>query len=100
MKLAIISHKVCWQTTDSPSGFATDGGFPLQIKAISELFDETKIVVPCEKTGKTSGISPLVGKNLQVSPLSVPIGTGLMRKLDIPLWMVKNGWKIWREVRL
>ncbi len=100
MKLAVISHKVCWQTNDSPSGFATDGGFPLQIKAISELFDETKVVVPCEKSEKQDGISPLVGKNLQVSPLSVPGGKGLMRKLDIPLWLIKNGWKIWREVRL
>jgi glycosyltransferase involved in cell wall biosynthesis len=100
MKLAVISHKVCWQTADSSSGFATDGGFPLQIKAISELFDETKVVVPCEKAENTDGISPLVGKNLQVSPLSVPSGKGLMRKLDIPLWLIKNGWKIWREVRL
>jgi glycosyltransferase involved in cell wall biosynthesis len=100
MKLAVISHKVCWQTNDSPSGFATDGGFPLQIKAISELFDETKVVVPCEKVENANGISPLVGKNLQVSPLSVPSGKGLMRKLDIPLWLIKNGWKIWREVLL
>ncbi len=100
MKLAVISHKVCWQATDSPSGFATDGGFPLQIKAISELFDETKVVVPCEKAETPTGISPLAGKNLQVSPLSVPNGTGLVRKLDIPFWLLRNGWKIWREVRL
>lgn len=100
MKLAVISHKVCWQTPDSPSGFATDGGFPLQIKAISELFDETRAVVPCEKAEKPNGISPLVGKNLQVSPLSNPKGKGFARKLDIPFWLVRNGWKIWREVRL
>ncbi len=100
MKLAVISHKVCWQTPDSPSGFATDGGFPMQIKAISELFDDTKVVVPCEKAEKPNGISPLVGKNLQVSPLSNPKGKGFKRKLDIPFWLVRNGWKIWREVRL
>ncbi len=100
MKLAVISHKICWKSPDSPSGFATDGGFPLQIKAISELFDETKAVVPCEKAEKPNGVSPLVGKNLQVSALSVPKGTGFARKLDIPFWLVRNGWKIWREVRV
>lgn len=99
MKLAVISHKVCWQTTDSPSDYSTDGGFPLQIKAISELFDETKVVVPCEKNDTPSGISPLVGKNLQVSPLSIPKSQGFVRKLDIPFWLIRNGWKIWREVR-
>lgn len=99
MKLAVISHKVCWQSADSPSGFATDGGFPLQIKAISELFDETRAVVPCKKNANPKGISPLTGKNLQVSALSVPKGKGFIRKLDIPFWLLRNGWKIWREVR-
>ncbi len=99
MKLAVISHKICWQTADSPSGFATDGGFPIQIKAISELFDETKVVVPCELNANQAGISPLFGKNLQVSPLSVPKGQGLIRKLGIPFWLITNGFKIFREVR-
>jgi len=99
MKLAVISHKVCWQSAESPSGYATDGGFPLQIKAISELFDETRVVVPCEKNANPKGISPLTGKNLQVSALSVPKGKGFLRKLDIPFWLIRNGWKIWREVR-
>jgi len=99
MKLAVISHKVCWQTTESPAAFATDGGFPLQIRAISELFDETRVVVPCEKTAEPAGLSPLTGSNLLVSPLSVPRGRGLARKLDMPFWLVRNGWKIFREVR-
>jgi glycosyltransferase involved in cell wall biosynthesis len=100
MKLAVISHKVCWRAADSPSGFATDGGFPMQIKAISELFDETKVVVPCEETEEPDGISFLDGKNLEVTPLSVPKGKDFVRKLDIPFWIMRNGWKIWREVRL
>jgi glycosyltransferase involved in cell wall biosynthesis len=99
MKLAVISHKVCWHSADSPSGFTTDGGFPLQIKAISELFDETRVVVPCEKVDTPVGVSSLVGKNLKVSELSVPKGTGFARKLDIPFWLLQNGWKIWKEVR-
>jgi glycosyltransferase involved in cell wall biosynthesis len=99
MKLAVISHKVCWHASNSQSGFSTDGGFPLQIKAISELFDETRVVVPCEETETPIGISPLVGKNLQVSNLSVPRGIGFARKLDIPFWLLRNGWKIWNEVK-
>jgi glycosyltransferase involved in cell wall biosynthesis len=99
MKLAIISHKLCWPSPDSPTRYATDGGFPLQIKAISELFDETRVVVPCEAAENPGGTSPLDGRNLQICPLSVPKGTGLVRKLDIPFWLARNGWKIWREVR-
>jgi glycosyltransferase involved in cell wall biosynthesis len=99
MKLAVISHKICWQTENSPSGFSTDGGFPLQIKAISELFDETRVVIPCEQTKTPFGISPLVGKNLQVSHLSVPKGIGFARKLNIPFWLLRNGRKIWDEIK-
>lgn len=99
MKLAVISHKICWRSPASPSGFVTDGGFPMQIKAISELFDETKVVVPCETGGNSDGASALDGKNLQITPLRVPKGAGLRRKMDFPRWLAGNGWKIWREVK-
>ncbi|MBV6495242.1 MAG: glycosyltransferase [Acidobacteria bacterium ACB1] len=97
MKLAVISHKVCWHSSDSPSGFITDGGFPQQIGAISELFDETKVVVPCRTGGNTSGLSPLVGNALSVVPLSEPKGKGLRRKLNMPLWLFRNCFTIFRE---
>lgn len=99
MKLAVVSHKLCWRSPDAPNFYQTDGGFPLQIKAISELFDETKIVVPCEEQRNGKGVSPLVGRNLSVRPLSVPKGKDLRRKLDFPFWLVKNGWIIWREIK-
>ena len=76
-----------------------DGGFPLQVRAISELFNETKVLVPCEKSQNTNGISPLFGKNLEVSPLSAPKGIGFRRKLDIPLWLLRNGRIIWKEIK-
>lgn len=98
MKLAVVSHKVCWFSADS-ADYQTDGGFPLQIKAISELFDETKVVVPCEKSSNADGTSPLVGRNLRVRPLSVPKGEGFRRKLGIPWWLLRNGLIIWQEVR-
>ncbi len=72
----------------------------MQIRAISELFDETRVVVPCEILDRQNkGISPLGGRNLQVSPLSVPKGKDWRRKLDMPFWLLKNSLKIWREVR-
>jgi glycosyltransferase involved in cell wall biosynthesis len=99
MRIAIISHKVCWKSPDSPSGYQTDGGFILQVKAISELFDETKVVVPCAETTDNKGVSPLVGHNLQVSPLSSAKLSGLKSKLNFPFWLMRNSKTIWREIR-
>ncbi len=99
MKLAVISHKTCWQKDSTPDGYVTDGGFPLQMRAISELFDETSLLVPCIEKSENNGNSPITGKNLKVAPLSVPKGKGLKRKLDIPFWLLRNGKIIWREIR-
>lgn len=99
MHLVVFSHKLCWRSNSSPSGFVTDGGFPLQMKAISELFSSTNIVVPCENSGELAGLSPLDGHNLNVVPLSVPKGKRLKRKLNMLPWLFRNGRIIWREVR-
>ncbi len=79
MKLAVISHKVCWNSPEAPDFYQTDGGFPFQIKAISELFDETRVVVPCESLRNDKGVSPLVGNSLSVCPLSMPKGKDFRR---------------------
>jgi hypothetical protein len=50
MKLAVFSHKGCWPCAASPTGYATDGGFPFQMAAIAELFDETVLPVVWEAT--------------------------------------------------
>lgn len=99
MKLAVISHKVCWPCKDAPELYQTDGGFPLQINAISELFEETKLIVPCETSSNCEGVTRLTGRNLRVVSLSVPKGSDLRRKLNFPLWLVINGGKIWREIK-
>lgn len=99
MNLVVVSHKICWQSNNSPSGYSTDGGFPLQMKAISELFTETTITSPCENNKNNEGVSPLIGKNLKVRPLSVPAGVGFKRKILFPVWLIKNGWIIFDEVR-
>ncbi len=99
MHLAVISHKICRKSGISPSGFATDGGFPRQMEAISELFDSTKIIVPVERSKDENGLSPLVGKNVKIRKLSVPKGAGLRRKLDIPFWLARDGKIIWQEIK-
>lgn len=99
MKLVVISHKLCWNSPEMPENYRTDGGFPLQMEAISGLFDETRLVVPCGKAAEDQGLSMLAGHNLSVAPLSVPKGTNWRRKLDMPFWLMKNSRIIWREIR-
>lgn len=100
MRLVVVSHKICRRNSDSASGYATDGGFPLQMEAISELFAETKILVPCapEQT-VAAGLTNLSGHNLSICPLDVPAGEGLLRKLNMLGWLIRNAKIIWREVR-
>ena len=99
MKLAVVTHKVCWESTDLPGKFQTDGGFPVQMKAISELFDETKIVAPCKIVQEKEIGLLLEGKNLTVQPLSIPKYKGNLRKLNIPFWIIKNGRTVWKEIK-
>jgi glycosyltransferase involved in cell wall biosynthesis len=98
MKLAVISHKACWSCASSPTGYATDGGFPFQIRALSQLFDETRLIVPCASQNKAEGEIHLTGENLSVVPLSVPKGSDLKRKLQFPFWLAKNFPTILREM--
>jgi glycosyltransferase involved in cell wall biosynthesis len=99
MKLVIVSHKVCWKSEDSPSGYVTDGGFPLQMKAISELFSETKLIVPCQNKKADGGTIAIEGKNIEVCPLPIPSGKGLSRKISMLGWFAKNGRIIFREIK-
>lgn len=89
-RLVVFSHKPSWRSSDSPSGFATDGGFPFQMRALSELFDSTVLLVPCLPGNPGSAESPLVGHHLSVAPLTYPAGTRLGRKLAFPFWLLRN----------
>lgn len=98
MHLAVVSHKVCWTSETSRSGYVTDGGFPLQMNALSELFSATTLIVPCAGPANGSGLSPLTGDELDVIPLSPPTGSGLVRKLKMPFWLLTNCSILWREI--
>jgi glycosyltransferase involved in cell wall biosynthesis len=98
MKLAVFSHKPTWTSAHSPTGYATDGGFPFQMRALSEIFDETRVVVPSVPLNGRVGEMPLWGHNFSVVPLSSPRGTGMRRKLTLSLWLLRNAPVIVREV--
>ena len=99
MKLLIVTHKLCWPSKLSASGYATDGGFPFQIAALSELFDETRLCVPCGTPAQSNGEISLAGHNLRVVPLPVPNGSGIWRKLRFSEWFVKSVGLLLKEVR-
>jgi glycosyltransferase involved in cell wall biosynthesis len=98
VKLVIFSHKPIWRSKSSPAGFATDGGFPFQMAALSELFDETRLLVPMVSPVARIGELPLVGHNLCIVPLSPRWGAGFLSKLTFLPWLLWNGWTIMREL--
>lgn len=98
MKLAIFSHKPCWRSMGSPSGFATNGGFPFQVKALSELFDETRLLVPIKVQAGNGGEMPLGGHNVKVVPLTGRVGAGFTSKLSFLPWLLRNATTIRREL--
>ncbi len=99
MKLAVVSHKPCWLASGSPSGYATDGGFPMQMRALSELFSSTVLVIPVVRNAPDVAGEFLVGNNLSVQPLSVLTGVGLRRRLSAIGWLWGNLLLLIREMR-
>lgn len=99
MNLVFISDKVCWPDYSSPTGYATVGGFPFQMNAISHLFDQTRIIIMERKLPAPPNLMPLTGNNLSVHPLKEPPGVNWTRKIFIILWMFLNGGTLWREIR-
>lgn len=99
MKLVVVSHKECWVDPASPSGYGTIGGFPFQMKTISELFDQTTLVVPVMDRPPESGSIPLTGHNLSVHPVEMPAGANLKRKIALLPWLPGNVSVLWRAIR-
>ena len=88
--LLVITHKACWSSTQSPTGYATDGGFPVQMEALSHLFDSTTLMLPSAGDGPRPGEMPLRGHGLRVMLLSKLAKTNWGRKLSYPFWLLWN----------
>ena len=91
MKLAVISHKLIWSYKDN---YYTDGGFPNQMEAISELFSKTIMVLPMQKTNNIKNKKLITGKNIIIYPInSLPLNK-ILRRIFLPIWLIVNFVKI------
>lgn len=81
MNLCVASYKAVWRSREAAGGWATDGGFPFQMRGISSLFDETELVV-CERPAPAEGAgTPLPCEGVRVVALREPRGSDQARKL-------------------
>lgn len=78
MHLCVVSSKECWQ--DGSGAWYSYGGFPLQMQAITALFDAATLIV-VRSTPRDGGM-PLPG-HARVVALPEPPGTGWKRKLAV-----------------
>ena len=90
MKLLVISYKTCWPDAASlRRGYAaTDGGFPFQI-ALAELFDETRLLIPCELRERGSG-RRAAGESSVGGSATGAQGADLRRKPAVPFWLLRS----------
>jgi len=96
VRCVVVSHKECWRRPDGT--FATIGGFPLQIEALSTLFDKTTLLLPVFAGPPPPGARTLTGKEVTVSALPAPRGRDLRRKLALLFWLPANAGHFWRTV--
>lgn len=93
MNLVVYSHKLCWRVGNRNSDtFATDGGFAFQIRALSNLFDSTTLVVPVDMDYTSHSAGQVIsGHNVRVVPLANRHRQNRWRrKLAYPVWLFKQ----------
>ena len=98
MDIIVVSHKETWISSASPSGFATVGGFPIQIRALSVLFEKTVAAVTLRDGPAPPHSTPIGGNSVTVMPLPEPAGRGLARKISLFPWLLRNGTPMWRRI--
>jgi len=94
MRLCVISFKECW--VNSKGQWYSNGGFPLQIRALASLFDETTLMVTKSEDG-SGGIELPAG--LKVVVLPTPKGEGKGRKLYVFRHALDYFSRMWRDIR-
>ena len=88
MKLVVFSHKICWKSEQSPSGWATDGGFVYHMQSLASTYEQTVLLVPVRKSGQSKGEVCFTDRSIKMIPLMEPFGSGLLRKLLFPVWFI------------
>ena len=99
LKLLIISHKEIWKSHNSKNIYETSGGFPLQIRAISNLFSKTYLLCGLRNKYRLNYLTPLFGNNLNIFPIEEPPFSGYLRKISILFWLPINIKKIWSLIK-
>ena len=89
MNLIVFSHKLVWHSPDSPTGYATDGGFAFHMAAISQIFEHTTIVVPVSDVRKEQGEVLIGGHNITIYPVKHVKIRGIRRRLVFPFWIAR-----------
>ncbi len=69
------------------------------MRALSELFVETRLLVPVRELAAPKGEIYLAGNKLTVVPLTSRSGSGLSSKLSFFPWLLRNSVTIFRELR-
>lgn len=98
MNLVVISHKPCWFSLEF-NNYVTNGGFPFQMEVISELFDETTLVIIESKSVSPAGTRLITGKKIKIRPLPEPMGSDFKRKMNLLRWGPKNIPIIWKKIK-
>jgi glycosyltransferase involved in cell wall biosynthesis len=99
VRLVVIAHKRVWPSSEAESGYATTGGFPLQMRALAELFDATTLCLSVEAVPSDMSGVAIDGERLRVVPLRPLRGSGLARRARLPLWVATNLPRLVRAVR-
>lgn len=95
-----MSHKLCWPSARASGAVETDGGFAFQMRALSELFDQTTVLVPVDMALRRESGNPVTGHNLTVVPLAHRPGRSPQaRRMLIPIWLLKNLPRIVHAIR-
>jgi hypothetical protein len=69
------------------------------MRALSDLFDSTTLLLPCSGSRSQSGEGHLTGNNLSIVPLPAIAGADFRRKLRVPFWLLANSLTLLREIR-
>lgn len=90
MKLLVFSHKVVWKSEKSPTGWATDGGYVFHMQSLASAYEQTVLLVPVSKHGKSKGEVWFRDSSIKIVPLLKPFGSGITRKLLFPIWFLMH----------
>ena len=93
-RLVVFTHKILWRSDSSPSGYATDGGFPKQMMALAAIFERTEIIAPLGSDVCPVGLMPVSGHNLTVTALSNLTRCLWLRRLLLLPWLIRNTFRM------